>query len=465
MDDEKEKSTVSDNAPMPIEHAGEPSAYDSVDELSGGEISHALEATYTGSPSDTVHEYESTYAEDDSMRGGYASVKGKKVAERSNKFVWIVIAVMTVMCLAVGVCSSVLTAHFMRSGSKPAVISTDGAVQQNIAAVVTARKPCIAEVRCGSLAASGIVMKREGKEVTVLTNAHVIAAYVTDRQEALVRFYGEDGYHQNVTVVGYNEHYDVAVLNVECNTDYEVQNLDDPEFFSPDLDYNEGDYVVSIGNAMGMGVACYDGIISRKSELLECKELFGSSNKKTVPVVRTTAVINAGMSGGGVFDMKGRLVGLGTYRLANSAGVGEVGDSSTDVEDTGFATPVSVLYPVYRRILEVGGGGEVPVTFVNAKKTQSSAVGWLGLPFGFNCEYRRGKLTVSSLDSASPASGVCENDVVTRIGDYEVTDDICATVGELLAYNKRGMGAELVIKLARAEDILSYTADGYRYAL
>ena len=135
------------------------------------------------------------------------------------------------------------------------------------------------------------------------------------------------------------------------------------------------------------------------------------------------------------------------------------------MEDTGFATPVSVLYPVYRRILEVGGGGEVPVTFVNAKKTQSSAVGWLGLPFGFNCEYRRGKLTVSSLDSASPASGVCENDVVTRIGDYEVTDDICATVGELLAYSKRGMGAELVNKLARAEDILSYTADGYRYAL
>ena len=215
------------------------------------------------------------------MRGGYASVNGRNV-RTDNRLVWMIVALMTALCIAVGVLSSALTGYFMRRGEKPPVIDTHGDVQQNIAAVIAARKSSIAEVSCGGLKGSGIVMKREGDTVYVLTNAHVLESYVMVEQLPAVRFYGEDGFYQ-ASVVGYDGFYDVAVLSLDHTTVHTVYNLDGSEFFSPDVKYSEGDYVVSIGNAMGMGIASYDGIISRASEMLECNELFNAGGKRPCP--------------------------------------------------------------------------------------------------------------------------------------------------------------------------------------
>ena len=465
MDDNKKNTELSDNVPVPVDGVAE-TPIESLPANDGG--TQSVTAVDGGNLPAGTAEYKEYYSEqspDESMRGGYASVKGKPVGRYENKTVWIVLAVMVVMCIAVGICSSVLTGHFMRKGEKPPVINTGNDVQQNITAVVTARKSSIAEVRCGGLTASGIVMKREGENITVLTNAHAIAQYVNGGILPAVRFYGEDGYFQ-ADVVGYDGHYDVAVLNVVHDTVYTVYDLDGSKYFSPDLEYSEGDYVVSIGNAMGMGIAAYDGIISKKSELLECDELFGADGKKHVPVVRPTAVINAGMSGGGVFDMQGNLVGLGTYRMSNSVGVDKDGGATTDVEDTGFAVPVSVLYPIYKRILAENSGGATALARVTAKPSNTSAVGWLGLPFGFNCEYRLGKLTVVSLDQASPSKNVEEGDIITKIGAIEIGDDICRAIGAILCYKPRGLGNILRITLLRTGgESYAVNIDGYNYAV
>ncbi len=359
------------------------------------------------------------------MDGGYASVNGKRVASGVDRLVWITLIVMTVLCIAVGVCSSLLTAHFMKSGERPPVIGTGDDVQQNIAAVVSTRKSCVAELACGALRGSCVVMKRSGNTVYAVTNAHMIERFFDGGIVPSVRFYGENIFYA-ATVVGYDLHYDVAVVSVEHDTAYTVYDLDGSDGFLPDVAINEGDYVVSIGNAMGFGIAAYDGIISRKSELLECNELFDGNGKKTVPVMRTTAVINAGMSGGGLFDMNGRLVGLGTYRMSNSAGVDTDGGADTDVEDTGFVTPVSVLYSVYKRILAQANGGAVglmPVTLrrqVNSAYADKAVVDWMGLPFGFNCEYIGGKLTVVTLDLVSRPQNVKVGDVIVKIGRAHV---------------------------------------------
>lgn len=386
-----------------------------------------------------------------------------KVKRGTDKTVWIVIAVMTVMCVIVGICSALLTAHFMRTGQKPPVINTqDG--QQNISAVVSARTPSIAEVRCGSLTASGVVMKREGSNVIVMTNTHVIKSYIENNVAPSVRFYGEDNYY-SATVIGYDAHYDIAVINVVHETLYTVFDIDGSEMFSMDTAFAAGDAVVSIGNAMSMGVASYSGIVSRRSELLECNELF-SSDKKIVPVARTTAVINAGMSGGGVFDMQGRLIGLGTYRMASSTGVGEEnGSASYDVEDTGFFTPVSIVYPVYKRIMSDYGGGAVGLMSIVATRSSTSAIGRLLLPFGFTAEYRNGVLTVSTLTQGTPAKNVEVGDEITAFGDFAVTDDVCETVGRLLCYNYGGSGKKLTVSLKRSGAPYTITLDNYKYAI
>ncbi|MDE6965808.1 MAG: serine protease [Clostridiales bacterium] len=478
MKNENNKTNeISENVPAVVENDGanvvatvaEPDS--SAPIVADARALSVADKTPPAEPTD-VREYAQAQS-DESMRGGYASVNGRNV-RTDNRLVWMIVALMTALCIAVGVLSSALTGYFMRRGEKPPVIDTHGDVQQNIAAVIAARKSSIAEVSCGGLKGSGIVMKREGDTVYVLTNAHVLESYVMVEQLPAVRFYGEDGFYQ-ASVVGYDGFYDVAVLSLDHTTVHTVYNLDGSEFFSPDVKYSEGDYVVSIGNAMGMGVASYDGIISRASEMLECNELFNAGGKKTVPVMRTTAVINAGMSGGGVFDMRGNLVGLGTYRMSNTDGVGVEGGASSDVEDTGFATPVSVLYPVYKRILAEGKGGEVRQTPVTLRASDTSAIGRVGLPFGYSCEYRNGRLTVVALNQGTPPEAVVVGDVVTRVGGFRlvydddgntiVNSDVCSLVGTLLGYSGRGNGAVLTVALERDGSPLTVTYSDYRYAL
>ncbi|MDE7106994.1 MAG: hypothetical protein K2O39_01580, partial [Clostridiales bacterium] len=150
--DEQEKinqeKVNEDNSNVPAPIAGAPSS-DELMLVSDGELpTDKVNNAPAESASITMYEAEQG---DESMRGGYASVKGSAVDKRDNRLVWIVILVMTVMCIAVGICSAVVTARLVQKGIKPAEVNTNGVVQQNISAVVTTRKSSIVEVRCGTL--------------------------------------------------------------------------------------------------------------------------------------------------------------------------------------------------------------------------------------------------------------------------------------------------------------------------
>ncbi len=396
-------------------------------------------------PGDPVSVTEINDMEAERMGGGYASVNDTKKSD--NKLVWIVLAVMCVMCVLVGIITSTLTAHFMKKGYAPPTI--DSEPQQQIATVVSQRKPTVAEVACGSLHGSGVVMKLENSKVYVLTNAHVISGASVPS----VRFYGEDKYYDAVTV-GYNSFYDIAVLTVAYTPKYNVFDLDGSEFFSAEHEFAEGDYVVAIGNAMGMGISSYDGIISRRSDLLKHSD-------KIVPVTRTTAAINAGMSGGALFDAQGYFIGLGTYRMSSTEDNPDKQTASSDVEDTGFVTPVSIVYPVYKQILQYGEGGETSVLNMSYFQASTSAVGGINIPdLGFVCEYRDGKLTVTSTDQ-NVATEIAAGDVITAIGQVETGPDLCTAVGELLKYRRAAYtGTSLKITFFRGSTSLIKIYDG-----
>ncbi len=396
---------------------------------------------------------------DESLGGGYASIKEKKSGQ--NRLVWMVLIVMSVICLAVGVCSSVLTGYFMRRGGTPPSIDTTNKYQ-DISAVVALRKQCIVEVSSGSLRGSGVITKMENGKIYILTNYHVISSGAPS-----VRFAGSDDFWV-ATDIGYDSYYDVAVLTVASTVaPYEVYNLDGSEFFSRNTDCAEGDLVVAIGNAMGYGIASYDGIISRKYELLEYSS---GSTPKVVPVMRTTAAINAGMSGGALFDTDGRFVGLGTYRIASSSTDPDAGHGS-DVEDTGLVVPSSVVYPIYKQILEYGASGrDINASqMMRPSKPDTSAIGALTFFFnefgGFTAEYRNGKLTVVSLDFGTPAPGIEIGDVIKSIGSgtaVAVTDNICNTCGELLCYKYGSYtGSKLRLTLDRSGTEVVVTVDKY----
>lgn len=378
---------------------------------------------------------------DENMSGGYASVNGTRRSD--NRTLWIVVAVMCAMCLVVGVCCSLITAVYMRRGENlPSITPTDNAGA--IATVVSTRKQCVAEVDCaGVMRGSGVVMKIEGNSIYLITNCHVIRRDGGDDESlggaVSVRLFGEDDFYP-ADIVGYSTQYDVAVIKVTHDPVYKVYALDadGSTAFTRGVDYAEGDAVVAIGNAMSMGIASYDGIISRASELLEY-------DGRIVPVLRTTAAENAGMSGGALFDLSGRLIGIGSYRM--SAQAGGVGHED-DVEDTGFAIPVSIVYPLYKQILRYGNGGEIDgLPDIELSRVASSAIGQarFGLfDFGtFSAEYKKGKLTVNTVDGNNPPKGISVGDKIDKIGDADVTVDICRLVGELLCYRHNGDGQSL----------------------
>ncbi len=401
---------------------------------------------------------------DDTMDGGYATVKGQRKSD--NRLVWIVIIVMTIMCCAVGICSSVLTGYFMRRGATP--IEIDASYKyEAVAAVVETRKPCVVEVEAGGSHGSGVIMKLENNKIYIVTNYHVIEKNVAGVK---IRFMGADSWYENVEVLGYDTYFDVAVVTIVSSTaPFEVYELDGSECFSRGTQYKEGDIVVAIGNAMGHGIAAYDGIVSRASELIT------KDNDRAVPVLRTTAAVNAGMSGGALFDTSGRFIGLNTYRMANY--LPGSSDSDYDVEDTGYAVPVSIVYPLYKQILEFGNGGQIDklidIRFSNTKlsagsKTSVGAVDVYCSGFGgFRAEYRNGgKLTVISLDAGTPAKGINVGDVIETIGvaghDAKVRADVCALGSELLRYRQGSYtGYQLAFGLSRGGASVTVAVDNY----
>lgn len=390
------------------------------------------------------------YTDEGTVRGSYASVRGR--VRHSTKLLWIVLVIMTLVCIGAAVCASLATAYFMRKGAEPVQIISDR--QQSVSAVVTARGSCVAEISCGGLSGSGIIMKLHNGKIYVLTNAHVIQWYIQSGSTPGVRFYKEDDYYE-AEVVGYSRFYDVAVISVVHKTLYDTYDLDGSSYFAQDLDYSAGDYVVAIGNGMGRGIAAYDGIISKTSELLRY-------NDKTVPVLRTTAAINSGMSGGALFDLEGHIVGMNTYRMSSTGGAGSGHDD--DVEDTGFVMPVSVVYPVYKQILDHGDGGEIGLINMNFYKTNSSSVGAIVLTdLGFTCEIQNGKLTVTSLDANTAPSSVRTGDVIDSIGSYKPSDDLSRICGEILRYRRGASGTPLRFTITRENG--SATAEFSSYGL
>lgn len=392
---------------------------------------------------------------EDKQSTGYARSVGAEPVREGNRLLWITVIVMTVLCIAVGVLSSTLTGYFMRKGAPPPVINTDN-VRQEIAAVVETRKSNIVEVECrtSGLRGTGVMTKLENNKIYIITNAHVLNGSST----ASVRFDGDDDFY-SAEVVGFSSYYDIAVLSVTgYNPPKGVYNLDGSDYLDSAVKYSDGDYVVAIGNAMAMGIAAYDGIVSRTSELL-------GYGDKTAPVLRTTAAINEGMSGCGLFDMSGHLIGIGTYRMTSSV-EGTAGHDK-DVEDTGFALPISIVYPVYKQILESASGEEeAHLPSMTLSKPRTTSVGAITFDlrgYGvFTAEYRGGKLTVVNIDANMAPAGLSFGDVITAVGSVDITSDICATVGEFLRYRSgASRGSVMTLTLRRDGKSQAVTIDGY----
>ncbi len=148
---------------------------------------------------------------------------------------------------------------------------------------------------------SGFVISAEG---LILTNFHVVGG----AEGIHVVF--SDGRKADAVVVGGDPDIDVALLRLDGNGPWPYVALGDSE----SLDV--GDWVVAMGNGLGLGTTATLGIVSGKGRVL------GHSVLGRESFIQTDAAINQGNSGGPLFDLNGKVVGISTAIVQGANTVG-----------------------------------------------------------------------------------------------------------------------------------------------
>ncbi len=220
----------------------------------------------------------------------------------------------------------------------------------------------------GSQAGSGVIVElnKESGSAYIITNYHVVYNLESDEKGILESiwvypygaytggFSAKDGDTTGdgikATYVGGAMDYDIAVLKVE-GSEY-IKNSEVTQAVwgdSEQVSMGEETYVV--GNPGGMGIAVTNGVLSVPSEYitiaaLDNRDLNGDRQVDGVSyrVMRTSAAINSGNSGGGMFNSKGELIGIVNAKSALSS-----------VDNMGYALPSTQVKAVYENILANGG--------------------------------------------------------------------------------------------------------------
>ena len=145
---------------------------------------------------------------------------------------------------------------------------------------------------------SGFILDADG---TVLTNHHVV------RNAKELEVHLPDGRKFEAKLIGSDAHTDLAVLELE-----DANELPTAELGASDA-LEVGDWVVAIGSPMGLEHSASVGILSGRG-----RGSLGLYEDSYIDFLQTDADIAPGSSGGPLFDLHGRVVGITTAVGAGS---------------------------------------------------------------------------------------------------------------------------------------------------
>ncbi len=241
----------------------------------------------------------------------------------------------------------------------------------------------------GSQAGSGVIvdLNKEAGTAYILTNYHVVygedANGIVD--DIYVYPYGafntfdpkssvqkDDGIR--ATYVGGAMDYDIAVLKVE-GSDYLRDNPVAEAKMGNSDKVRVGEKAYAIGNPLGEGMSVTDGVISVDSETITMSALNDENREVAFRVMRTSAAVNGGNSGGGLFNEKGELIGIVNAKSVWSPqDGGNITMDSAPSENVGYALPITTVKEVYENILANGDRVQQATLGITVSITASKAV-------------------------------------------------------------------------------------------
>ena len=234
---------------------------------------------------------------------------------------------------------------------------------------------------------SGVIISADGY---IVTNNHVV-----------------DGADELTVTLADNREFSARVIGSDKTTDLALIKIDGrnlPAIASANSDnVKVGEWVLAIGNPLGLNNTVTAGIISAKARTL------GANSVESF--IQTDAAINAGNSGGALVNTNGQLVGINAMLYSQTG----------SYSGYGFAIPTAMMNKVVDDIKKYGTvqramigimGGDVK-SFVDAQKEEGKEVD-LGTMEGIYID----KVVE---ESAAEEAGLEKGDVIIEVDGQKVT--------------------------------------------
>ena len=265
---------------------------------------------------------------------------------------------------------------------------------------------------------SGFVLTKDGY---VVTNNHVVEG--TDNVSVKLH----DGSTYPAEIIGGDSLSDVALLKIEAEGLSHVAVGD-----SDAIAVGEG--CIAIGNPLGeLTFTMTGGYVSALPREINI-------SGKPISMFQTDAAINAGNSGGPLFDMAGNVIGITSAKISGITG------SGASIEGVGFAIPINEALRVVYDLQEYGYVRGRAFLGVTVKELDAATADTYGLPVG---------PIVQSVvaDSCADKAGIAVKDIILAFNGRNVK-----TYTQLMsALNKCSAGDVVTLRIYRAGAELDVT--------
>ena len=275
------------------------------------------------------------------------------------------------------------------------------ALQDQMVAVIKQVSPSVVEISTDAGLGSGVVYDTKGD---IVTNAHVVGSATS----FTVTMSNKKTYP--ATLVGTYIPDDIAVIHVSGAS---LQ----PAPFADSSKLSVGDFVLAMGNPLGLQSSVTEGIISALSRQVS------EPNGNALPdVIQTSAAINPGNSGGALVDLSGEVVGIPTLAATDP----QLGGSAPGI---GFAIASNRAKIIADQLIS---GGTVT----------NSGRAYMGVSLQ---DSQTNGAVVTKVQVGSPAAkaGLAAGDTVTAIDGLPVPD--ASTLIETVAGHKPGDTVKLSV--------------------
>ena len=270
------------------------------------------------------------------------------------------------------------------------------------------REPPVPQEASGS----GFIVSADGY---ILTNNHVIQGF--DRVEVTLT----DRRTFPARVIGRDETTDVAVLKID-QKGLPYTSLGD------DAGTKIGEWVVAIGNPLGLDFTVTAGIVSAKGRGSRDVRLNTNTNWSITDFIQTDAAINPGNSGGPLVNVRGEVIGINTA-IASQTGY---------YSGYGFAIPITLAKEVLDDFIEHGRvrRAVLGVSIIDARAEDAAVAGLKDVTGVLVQPY-----TSDNPNSPAKRAGIEPGDVIVR-ADGKPADRV-STLQRIIRSHEPGETVEI----------------------